>query len=163
MDKKQIKIFAAIIASVVIIAGAFVTVDYFALFGTKTTVKLDFVEARFRTLNKETGALVFDVDVRCFQKNNMDACTRRESHQAGVVAAHIPVRRVIESTLLFKKSEDTIKAADPNMHVMLRHQNYNNPIKTILLEDIYSGTQTEYTVEMLPRHWDEPTEEESDE
>jgi hypothetical protein len=159
VDKKKTKIFATIVVSAVVIAGAFVTADYFALFGTKTILKLDFVEARFRTINKDTGALVFDVGVRCFQKNNMDACTRRESHQAGVVAAHIPVRRVIESTLLFKKSEDTIKAADPKLHVMLMHQNYNNPIKTILLEDIYSGTQTEYTVEMPPKEWDEPTEE----
>ncbi len=159
MDKKKIKIFTTTIVSVVIISGVFVTADYFALFGTKTTLKLDFVEARFRTLNKDTGALVFDVGVRCFQKNNMDACTRRESHQAGVVSAHIPVRRVIESTLLFKKSEKFIKAADPKLHVMLMHQNYNNPTITILLEDIYSGKQTEYTVEMPPRHWDEPTEE----
>jgi len=159
VNNKQIKNFATIIISVAIIAGAFVTADYFALFGTKTTLKLDFVEARFRTLNKDTGALVFDVGVRCFQKNNMDACTRRESHQAGVVAAHIPVRRVIESTLLFVKTEDTIKSADPKLHVMLMHQNYNNPTKTILLEDIYSGKQTEYTVEMPPRHWDELTEE----
>lgn len=163
MDKKKIKIFATILASIMIVSGAFVTADYFAVFGTKTVLKLDFVEARFRTINKDTGALVFDVRVRCFQKHTMDACTRRESHQAGVVAAHIPVRRVIESTLLFKKTEDMIKSADPNLHVMLMHQNYNNPTKTILLEDIYSGKQTEYTVEMPPRHWDEPTEEDTDE
>ena len=163
MDKKQIKIFTTIIVPIIIISGAFVMADYFAVFGTKTILKLDFVEARFRTLNKDTGALVFNVGVRCFQKNNIDACARKESYQAGVVAAYIPVRRVIESTLLFEKSEYMIKSADPNLHIMLMHQNYNNPTKTILLEDIYSGKQTEYTVEMPPRIWDEPTEEDVDE
>ena len=163
MDKKKIKIFATILASIIIVSGAFVTADYFAVFGTKTILKLDFVEARFRTLNKDTGALVFDVVVRCFQKNNMGACSRRKSHQAGVFALHIPVRRVIESTLLFEKSEEIIKSADPKLHVMLMHQNYYKSTKTILLEDIYSGKQTEYTVEMPPRHWDEPTEENTDE
>ena len=163
MDKKKIKIFVTILASIIIVSGVFVTADYFAVFGTKTILKLDFVEARFRTINKDTGALVFEVGVRCFQRNNMDACTRRDSHQAGVVSAHIPVRRVIESTLLFEKSEDIIKSADPNLHVMLMHQNYNNPTKTILLEDIYSGKKMEYIVEMSPRYWDEPTEENTDE
>jgi hypothetical protein len=162
VDNKKIKIFATSMASVIIISGLFVTADYFALFGTKTNLKLDFVEVRFRTLNKDTGALVFDVGVRCFQKNNMNACTRRESHQAGVVAAHIPVRRVIKSTLLFKKSEEIIKVADPKMHVMLVHQNYNNPTKTILLEDIYTKKQTEYTVEMPPRKWAEPETEDDE-
>ena len=165
MNKKQIKIFSSIIAAAVLMAGIFVVADYFTLFGTKTELKLGFVEARFRTLNKDTGALVFDVGVRCFQKHTMDACTRRESHQAGVVAAHFPVRRLVTSTLLFKKSEEFIKPADPKMHVMLMHQNYNNPTKTILLENIYSGKETEYTVEMPPRVWAEPQQdiEEDDE
>lgn len=156
MNNKKTKIFSSIIAGVVIVAGLFVTADYYGLFGIRTELKLNFVEARFRTLDKETGALVFDVGVRCFQKNNMDACTRRESHQAGVVAAHIPVRRVIKSTLFFKKSEEIIKSADPKLHVMLMHQNYNNPTKTILLDDIYTKKQTEYNVEMPPRKWAEP-------
>lgn len=156
MNNKKIKIFSSIIVGVIIVAGLLVTADYYGLFGIKTKLKLDFVEVRFRTLNKETGALVFDVGVRCFQKNNMNACTRRESHRAGVVAVNIPVRRVIKSTLFFKKSEEIIKSADSKLHVMLMHQNYNNPTRTILLDDIYSKKQTEYTVEMPPREWAEP-------
>lgn len=162
MNNKKIKIFVTIIGTVLLVAGIFVTADYFALFGTKKVLKLDFVEARFRTIDKETDALVFDVGVRCFQKYTMDACTRRESHQAGVVAAHFPVRRVIVSTLLFKKSEELIKAKDPKMHVMLMHKDYYNPTETILLEDVYSKKKTEYTVKMPPRKWDEP-ETDSDE
>ncbi len=162
MDTKIVKIIVIIAIAIAILAGSFVTADYFALFGTKKNLKLDFVEARFRTLDKETGALVFDVGVRCFQQNNMNACSRRDSHQAGVVSAHIPVRRLIESTLLFKKSEEIIKSADPELHVMLMHQNYYNPTKTILLDDIYSHKQIEYTVEMPPRKWEQPEEDEDE-
>lgn len=137
--------------------GAFVTADYFAVFSVKQEVKLDFVEARFRTIDQDTKALVFEVGVRCFQKNNMNACTRRESHQAGVVSAHIPIYRVVERTLLFKKSEEIIKSADPKLQVMLLHKDYHNPVKTIVLEDIYTKREIEYTVEMPPRDWGEYT------
>ncbi len=155
MINKKMKIITGIIA-IIAIFGLFVIADYFALFGTEKTLKIEFVEVRLRTLNAETGSLVFDVGVRCFQKGNMNACTRRESHQAGVVAVHIPVRRVIESTLLFDKSEEIIRTADPKMQIMLLHQNYNNPIKAILLDEIYAHSGIEYTVAMPPRKWDAP-------
>ena len=93
----------------------------------------------------------------------MDACTqKRESPGWRVVAAHIPVRRLVtESTLLCREEirRHLSSRQIRKLHVMLMHQNYNNPTKTILLEDIYSGKETEYTVEMPPRHWDELTEE----
>lgn len=157
-SNKNLKIGIYALISVLFISGLFVVADYYSLFGTKTTLKLDFLEVRIRTIDAETGALVFDVGVRCFQKNTMDACTRRESHKAGIVAAHIPVRRVIVSSLLFKKSEEIIKAADPKMHIMLMHRNYYNPTKTILLEDVYSNKLVDYTVEMPPRKWEEQEE-----
>ena len=71
---------------VVLICSALIIADYFALFGMDTKIKLDFVEARFKTIDAETGGLVLDVGVRCLQKNNDNACTRRESHRLGIGA-----------------------------------------------------------------------------
>ncbi len=144
------------VLTIVVLAILFVIADYFALFGINTKVKLDFVETNIRTIDAETGKLVFDVGVRCFQKKNENACTRRESHRAGVVSVHIPVRRVIQSTLLFKKAEELIKAADPKIHIMSIHQDYYNPTKTVLLDDIYNQRKINYTVEMPPRKWPSP-------
>ena len=152
MVKKVVYGVSAILALAVI----FIIADYFALFGTSTKIKLDFVETNIRTIDAETGSLVFEVGVRCFQHKNDNACTRRESHRAGVVSVHIPVRRVIKKTLLFKKSEELIKAKDPKIHIMLIHQDYYNPTKTVLLDDIYTQKVIDYTVEMKPRQWDLP-------
>jgi hypothetical protein len=162
MDKKTIKFMVYIASSIILLCGLFVIGDYFSLFGTKTNLKLVFAEVRFRTLDADTRGLVLDVGVRCFQKHNKNACTRRNSHRAGIVAAHVPVRRVIVSSFLFKKSEQIIKAADPKMHFMLLHQNYHNQTKTILLDDIYANKVNEYTIEMPPRKWEEQ-EEQTDE
>jgi hypothetical protein len=158
VDKKKIKIFATIIVSVLIIAGAFVTADHFELFGSKIEKRLDFAEIRFRTLDKDTGAIVADVGVRCFQKQNMNACTRKDSHQLGVVSVNIPVQRAVKKTLLFKKAEDVYRSIDPKMNIMLLHQNYHNPTVTIIMEDVYANKLDEQTVEMPPREWKEPAE-----
>lgn len=159
MDNKQIKIFATILTSVIIIAGAFVTADYFELFGSKIEKRLGFSEIRFRTLDKETSAIISNVGVRCFQKQNMNACTRKDSHQLGVVSVHIPVQRAVKNTLLFKKAEEIYKSIDPKINIMLLHQNYHNPTVTLMMEDVYSNKVGEQTVEMPPREWAEPTEE----
>lgn len=159
VDKKKIKIFSTVIVSVLIIATVFVTADYFELFGAKIEKRLSFAEIRFRTLDKETSAIVSGVGVRCFQKQNMNACTRKESHQLGVVSVHIPVQRAVKRTRLFKKAEEIYKSIDPKINIMLLHQNYHNPTVTLMMEDIYSNKIGEQTVEMPPRHWDEPTEE----
>ncbi len=168
MDNKQIKIFATILTSVIIIAGAFITADYFELFGAKIEKRLSFSEIRFRTLDKESGAIVTDVGVRCFQKTNMNACTRKESHQFGVVSVNIPVQRAVKKTLLFKKAEEIYKSIDPKINIMLLHQNYYNPTVTLMMEDVYSNKISQQTVEMQPRVWAKSTqesesEEESDE
>ena len=154
MDKKIIKKGIYTVLVLVVLGAIFVIADYFGLFGTRTRLKLDFVVANIRTIDAETGKLVFDVGVRCFQKRNNNACTRRDSHRAGIVSVHIPVRKVIRSTLLFDKSKEIIKSEDPKLHIMLIHQDYNNPTKTVMLDDIYQNKVNDYTVEMPPRKWE---------
>jgi len=152
-NTKSIKVVIYSISSVTLICGLFIVADYFTLFGTKIDVKLEFIEVRFRTLDADTGGLVLDVGVRCFKKNNKNACTRRDSHRLGIVSVHIPVRRVIKKSLLFEKSNELIKAKDPEIKIMLLHQNYNNQIKTMLLDEMYSNKVNEYIVKMKPLHW----------
>ncbi len=154
MDKKKIKIFVTIIAAVLTIAAALVAADYFELFGSKIEKRLGFSEIRFRTLDKETGGIVTNVGVRCFQKQNMNACTRKESHQLGVVSVNIPIQRAVKKTLLFKKAEEIYKSIDPKVHVMLIHQNYYKQTVTLIMEDVYSNVVGEQTVEMSPIEWE---------
>ncbi len=147
-----------IIISLITVVALFVIADFNALFGTNKQTKLDFIETRFRTLDAETGALIIDVGVRCFQKNNDNACTRRDSHRAGIVSVHMPVRRVIERSILFKQSEEFIKTADPKLHMMFIHKDYYSTTKSLFVEDIYEQKENEYSVKMSPRKWEETEE-----
>jgi hypothetical protein len=160
--KKPVQIAIYIVSVLILISGLFVTADYFFLFGTKVDVKLDFIEVRIRTLNADTGGLIMNVGVRCLQKHNENACTRKESHRVGVVSVNIPIRRVIKKTLLFQKAEELIKTADPKIHIMLINQNYENTTKTFLMEELYTNKNNEYVMEMPPIAWGD-SEEESNE
>lgn len=126
-----------------------VAADYFTLFGSKTRVELAFTEARFKTTDKNNGNLIFNVGVRCFQKGNHNACTLRDSHQAGVVSVHFPYKRIIESSLLFTKNEKIEKAANPNVNIMFIHNDYYTITKKILLDDLFEDSGNEYRVEMI--------------
>lgn len=164
MNKKTIKLAIYIVSFLIFVSGVFVVADYFELFGVTIEKRLSFAEVRFRTLNKDTGAVVMDAGVRCFQKHNMNACTLKESHQLGVVSVNIPVQRAVKKTLLFKKAEEIYKSIDPEIHVMLVHQDYNNPIVTLLMEDVYSHKIGEQIVQMPPRDWgDSDTESDEEE
>ncbi len=160
MNKKTIKLAVSVVSSILLILGAFVVADYFELFGTKVETKLEFSEVRFRTLDAETGGLIMGVGVRCFQKNNKNACTRRDSHQVGVVTVHIPVQRAIKKTILFKKEEGIFKATDPKIHIMFIHQDHHKSTETIIMENVYSNNLIEQTVKMQPIAWPEPEQEE---
>lgn len=155
MNKKVVKLAVYIALSLILVSGLFVTADYFALFAEKQDVRIDFSEVRFRTVNADTGGLIMNVGVRCYQKNNMNACTRKDSHRVGIVSVHIPVRRVIKKTILFQKDAGIARTVDPEINIMLLHQNYDNPTKTLLMEDIYANKLTEYVIEMPPVAWEE--------
>ena len=99
--------------------------------------------------------------VRCFQKRNNNACTLRDSHQAGVVAVHVPYKRIVESTLLFTKKETIEKAADPKIHMMFIHNDYLNTTKSLLLDEVFTSSGKEYTVEMPARDWGNSVEQDS--
>ena len=129
------------------LSGIFVTGDYFGLFGLKKYLVLDFSESSFKPVDKETGAPVIDVKIRCFQKGNSNACTQKESRSTSVII-RIPVQKLVWESLLFKNKEELVPTNDPQIHIMFIHYNYNNPVETFIVEDLYNNPIRKYPVKM---------------
>ena len=129
------------------LSGIFVTGDYFGLFGLKKYLVLDFAESSFKPVDKETGAPVIDVKIRCFQKGNSNACTQKESRSTSVII-RIPVQKLVWESLLFKNKEELVPTNDPQIHIMFIHYNYNNPVETFIVEDLYNNPIRKYPVKM---------------
>ncbi len=85
--------------TVLSLSGLFVTGDYFGLYGLKKYLVIDFIESSFKPVDEETGAPVVDVKIRCFQKDNGNACTQKESRIKGLVIARIPVQKLVWESL----------------------------------------------------------------
>jgi hypothetical protein len=148
---KKIKIAIYAILTVTLLSGAFVVADYYELFGSTVEKRLSFSEIRFRTIDKETGGIIMNVTgVRCFQKTNNNSCTRKESHQVGVVSVNVPVQKAVKKTLLFKKAEEIYESIDPEINIMIVHSDYYKPTIIMKMEDIYANSVIEKTIEMSP-------------
>ncbi len=130
------------------VAGLFVTADYYGVFGLKKYLVLDFAESSFRPVDKETGAPVIDVKIRCFQKGNSNACTQKESRSSGIIIVRIPVQKLVWESLLFKNKEELVATSDPQLHIMFIHYNYNNPVATFSIEDLYNDPVSKYSIKM---------------
>ena len=129
------------------LSGIFVTGDYIGLFGLKKYLVLDFAESSFKPVDKETGAPVIDVKIRCFQKGNSNACTQKESRSTSIII-RIPVQKLVWESLLFKNKEELVPTNDPQIHIMFIHYNYNNPVETFIVEDLYNNPIRKYPVKM---------------
>jgi hypothetical protein len=145
---KSVKKFLIVLSIVLSLAGLFVTGDYFGLFGLKKYLVLGFAESSFKPVDKETGAPVLDVKIRCFQNGNSNACTQKESRSTGVVIARIPVQKLVWETLLFKNKEELLATNDPQLHIMFIHYNFSNPVETFTIEDLYNKPVRKYPVKM---------------
>ena len=145
---KPVKKILIVLSIVLSLAGLFVTGDYFGLFGLKKYMVLGFAESSFKPVDKETGAPVLDVKIRCFQKGNSNACTQKESRSTGVVIARIPVQKLVWETLLFKNKEELLATNDPQLHIMFIHYNFSNPVETFTIEDLYNKPVRKYPVKM---------------
>lgn len=134
------------------LAGLFVAGDYFGLFGLKKYLVLDFAESSFKPVDKETGAPVMEVRIKCFQKGNENACTQKDSRTTGIIIARIPVQKLVWESLLFKNKEELIATNDPQLHMMFIHYNYNNPVETFTIEDLYNNPVSKYSVKMEKKY-----------
>ncbi len=133
---------------VLCLAGLFVAGDYFGLFGLKKYLVLDFAESSFKPVDKETGAPVLEVKIKCFQKGNENACTQKDSRTTGIIIARIPVQKLVWESLLFKNKEELVSTNDPQLHMMFIHYNYNKPVETFTIEDLYNDPVSKYPVKM---------------
>ncbi len=130
------------------LAGLFVAGDYFGLYGLKKYLVLDFAESSFRPVDKETGAPVLEVRIKCFQKGNVNACTQKDSRTTGIIIARIPVQKLVWESLLFKNKEELVATNDPLLHMMFIHYDYNNPVETFTIENLYNNPVSKYSVKM---------------
>lgn len=147
MNKKVNIIIAAVVFFFTVTASFFVA-DYFELLGTTIEKRLSFTEIRFRTLDKETGGVIMNAGVRCFQKNTNNACTLKNSHQVGVISVNVPIQKAVKKTLLFKKAEEIYKSIDPDINIMIIHNNYYKQTVTLAMEKLYANSIIEKTIEM---------------
>lgn len=159
---KKVKTSITVIIFLFVTIILFVSADYFELFGSTIEKRLSFAEVRFRTLDKETGKIIMNAGVRCFQRTNMNSCTLKDSHQVGIVSVNVPIQKAVKKTLLFKKAEEIYKSIDPDINIMIIHSDYHNPIVKMKMEELYSNSVIEKTIEMSPKDWgdSEATEEE---
>ena len=145
---KSIKHSLVALSIVLGIAGLFVAGDYFGLYGLKKYLVLDFAESSFRPVDNETGAPVLEVRIKCFQKGNVNACTQKDSRTTGIIIARIPVQKLVWESLLFKNKEELVATNDPLLHMMFIHYDYNNPVETFTIEDLYNNPVSKYSVKM---------------
>ena len=143
MDKKFIIAIIVIVFCSAIVAG-----DYYSLFGVRQVNKYDFVELNFKTIDEESGRRLAEVKVHCFQKENKNACTQRDSGKRGIVSINIPVQKIITKSFLFnhdvKLSEDT----ESKIHIMFFVQDHANTVETIYMDELLNLTASELSVPM---------------
>lgn len=157
---KKVKIVIITTTFFLMLSGSFVAADYHEAFGFNVEKRLSFAEIRFRTLDKETGGVIMNAGVRCFKKNTMNACTLKDSHQVGVVSVNVPIQKAVKKTLLFKKAEEIYKSIDPNINIMIIHNDYYKQTVTMAMEELYTNSVIEKTIAMVQVKRDESDQEE---
>ena len=132
MMKKSGAIYYALSGVLVLLVAA----DYFGLLGVSRTEQLDLIEMKFVTVDEQTGAAVTGVHVKCFQANNDNACSERNSGTPGTVTIGIPVTKIVTKSFLFVQSTTLRETIDPKLHIMFVHPDYANPVETFLVSEL---------------------------
>lgn len=145
---RQTKHTFIVISAIFSLVALFVAGDYFGMFGLKKYLVLDFAEISFKPIEKETGAPVIDVKIKCFQKGNDNACAQKESRTTGTIIARIPVQKFVWKSLMFKNKEKLVTIDDPLLNIMFIHYNYKNPVETFVVEKLYNSPVRKYPVKM---------------
>lgn len=112
--------------------------DYLQLFGISQVSEFDIINLNFKPVDEDTGAPVTDVHIRCFQKSNNNACSEKESPGYGLVTVAVPVTRIINRSMFFEHDSRIEETADPKLHIMFIHNDYNNPVETLNVNEIPS-------------------------
>ena len=151
--KKKIIVIAVIL---LVALASVVAADYFTLFGTREAAEYVLQEVRIRPLNKVDNSPIEGTRVKCFQKNNRNACTQRDSGKLGIVSVMIPSTRISNNSLLFEQGHRFLASKDPKVQIMLIHLDYVNEVKSIDVQELFDNPGKIYKVLMEPRQIDDP-------
>lgn len=142
---------AIIIITVIIAAGLAVVADYLGLFGTTTTTKLDFAEARFKIVEAGTGAPIFRTRVKCVQKGNDNACTLKDTRSDDMLRLLFPKHIKVTSSHLFTLDEQLVNPAYPDVYIFFINPDYTTVNIKLPIVDLLNGTAGVTRVEMNAR------------
>lgn len=132
-SRKLLTVFIVILVAIC----AWVLADFYSLFGVKTFASNEYIEARFRTIDKQTGQLIAGVKVRCVQRGNSNACAQRDSGTRGVVSILLPGKKIISRTFLFIKSEQYKSPPQPVVQIIFVHPSYVSEFKAFKLMELF--------------------------
>jgi len=125
--------------------------DYLAWFGTSKITVLDYVQVNFKMVDEETGAPLMHAHVRCFQKENRNACSEVNNGIAGMLSLKIPIHKIITHSHIFKQGEELVDTEDPMLHIMFIHSDYASPVESIMTKDLPSLEGKQLTITMPKR------------
>ena len=141
-----------IFSGILLVIGLVIVADYFALLGTKNKKVLDFSELRIKTVDANTKRPIFNTRAVCYRHRDHDICTIKDSGELDIVSAQFPVHKVLTNTWLFQKSEEYIMPSDPNIKIMLIHNDYQKTSDDYDMHDIHTNSGQEIIVEMQPQN-----------
>ena len=138
----------AVQAGILGVAMLLVGADYFALFGSTRTERLDLITMNFITVDEVTGSRVEGVHARCFQSNNNNACAERSDGDPGTVSISIPVLKTVTKSYLFVQNVTLRDTQDPKLKIMFVHPDYATPVETFLVSELSGQSSRPLTVSM---------------
>lgn len=139
-----------IMLAVVIALAIFVVADYFGVFGIEEHAMTDFVEIRVKTIDAETGRVIPDVKVTCFQFNTQHACGQPPSRERGVVRIHLLVEKHVRESLLFTHGVRYTPVLEKELRIMYIHGDYEKPVKRYNIPELIKSGKRSFRVEMTP-------------
>lgn len=158
MNTKLVKGLLIFITLIIVLVIA----DYFAFLGSKTKKILSFSEIRFKTVDEQSGAPIVSTKAVCYRHGNHGACSIRDSGKLDIVSVQFPVHKIQENSWLFTQSEEFIMPADPDINIMLIHNDYHSVKNNFDMRDIHLNSGQLFTVKMQPKQL-ENQEQNSDE
>jgi hypothetical protein len=151
--KKKVIVFGVTLLVAVV---SVVVADYFTLLGTSETPEYVLQELRIRPVNKHDNSPIEGTRVKCFQTNNRNACTQRDSGKLGIVSVMVPSIRISTNSLLFEKGHRFLASKDPKVQVMLINLDYINVVESIEVQELFDNPGKIYKVLMEPRQFNDP-------
>lgn len=131
-----------------------VVLDYNFMGGVYKTPEFVLREVQIKAVSSKDGAPVIGARVRCFQDENRNACSQRESGKLGVISLMVPGTKMNIRTNFFRKEPEYVATEDPNIQIMLIHLDYQNQVQTINVEEVLEGRIELIEVSMEPK-WEE--------